>query len=106
VVRYYDRVCTAIMVDGCSITEGAASHNSALKALRDTSVNDKKKLTGIYTASKDRDKDPWYGVSQHNLGRVPMVIEYCWPEIRDANTNDPDTDSGRLGGLPLMWAGF
>jgi hypothetical protein len=105
VVRYYDRVCTAIMVDGCSITEGAASHNTALKALRDASVDDKKKLTGIYTKSSDRD-NPWYGVSQHNLGRVPMVIEYCWPEIRDANTNDPDTDSGRLGGLPLMWAGF
>jgi hypothetical protein len=31
VVRYYDRVCTAIMVNGCSITEGAAKYNSALK---------------------------------------------------------------------------
>jgi hypothetical protein len=59
----------------------------------------------LHQGFKDRD-NPWYGVSEHNLGRVPMVIEFCWPEIRDANTLDPDSDTGRLGGLPLMWAGF
>jgi hypothetical protein len=107
VVRYYDRVCTALLVNGCNITETAARYNSGLRGLKDVSDNsNKKKLTGIYTKAKDRDGNPWYGVSEHNLGRVPMVVEFCWPEIRDANTLDPDSDTGRLGGLPLMWAGF
>jgi hypothetical protein len=107
VVRYYDRVCTALLVNGCNITETAAKYNSGLKGLKDVSDNSsKKKLTGIYTKAKDRDGNPWYGVSEHNLGRVPMVVEFCWPEIRDSSTLDPDSDTGRLGGLPLMWAGF
>jgi hypothetical protein len=107
VVRYYDRVCTALLVNGCNITETAAKYNSGLSGLKDVSDNsNKKKLTGIYTKAKDRDSNPWYGVSEHNLGRVPMVVEFCWPEIRDSSTLDPDSDTGRLGGLPLMWAGF
>jgi hypothetical protein len=107
VVRYYDRVCTALLVNGCNITETAAKYNSGLSGLKDVSDNSsKKKLTGIYTKAKDRDGNPWYGVSEHNLGRVPMVVEFCWPEIRDSSTLDPDSDTGRLGGLPLMWAGF
>jgi hypothetical protein len=107
VVRYYDRVCTALLVNGCNITETAAKYNSGLRGLKDVSDNsNKKKLTGIYTKANDRDGNPWYGVSEHNLGRVPMVCEFCWPEIRDSNTFDPDSDSGRLGGLPLMWSQF
>jgi hypothetical protein len=101
VVRYYDRVCTALLVNGCNITETAAKYNSGLSGLKDVSDNsNKKKLTGIYTKAKDRDGNPWYGVSEHNLGRVPMVVEFCWPEIRDSSTLDPDSDTGGWAACP------
>jgi hypothetical protein len=104
VVRYYDRVCTAILISGKSATEYATKYNSALKSLKDK-TKEGNKMVGIYTKAQDRD-NPWYGVSRHNMGRVPMAIEFCWPEIRDASTFDLDGDTGRLGGLPLMWSGF
>jgi hypothetical protein len=100
VIRYYDDVCTALLLDCKSVSEEAVRRNPTLRKYVERGR--KGKPTSVLVGSDI--EDPHAGVFYHKMGRVPFHIEGCWLEPYESNQLNHNSVRGRLIYLPFMFS--
>lgn len=102
-VRYWDSSVTALLVMALEATPQICDWNKALGRLA------KKPYASVLHGSGVEDTNEYAGVCLHNLGRVPINIEGCWPEpvshVAD-NSLSRGYNFGRIVYYPLLFSAY